>query len=332
MGRINSLAVMDIKMKVLITGASGFVGSHVLEYLLEKTKWDFVCICSWEHKGCPTNVPKNDRVKVITHDLTAPITPKLYKQIGEIDYILNIASESHVDRSIEEPREFILNNIKLAITMLEAARVIKPKLFLQFSTDEVYGSVDDGYNSMEWDAIIPSNPYAASKASQEALAIAYWRTYKVPVVITNTMNVFGERQDKEKFIPLCIDKILKGEKISIHSYPDKKRAGSRFYIHGKNVADAILFILNTVNDSIFADNKPLRINIVGEKEIDNLTLALAIGKIVEKCVNYELVDFHSSRPGHDTRYALDGSLLERIGWKPPYTFDERLDQVVKSYL
>lgn len=320
-------------MRVLLTGASGFVGSHVLEYLLEKTDWDFICIASWEHKGCPTNVPKNQRVKVITHDLTSAFTPKLYKQIGEIDYIFNIASESHVDRSIEEPRDFILNNIKLSITMLEAARILKPKIFLQFSTDEVYGSVEDGYNSKEWDSIMPSNPYAASKAGQEAIAISYWRTFGVPLIITNTMNVFGERQDKEKFIPLCIDKIVKGDKISIHSYPDKKRAGSRFYIHGKNVADAILFIVRNVQPQSSAEAKrPVRLNIVGEIEIDNLTLALEIGKIIGKEVNYELVDFHSSRPGHDTRYALDGELLYAWGWTAPYNFNQRLDQVVKSYL
>ncbi len=315
--------------RILITGASGLVGSHVLKYLLKTTDAEFVALCSWEHKGNPLNVPKDPRVTVITHDISSLICDELAKKIGPIDYILNIASDSHVDRSISDPVPFVRNNVNVVMTMLEFARKAKVKLFLQFSTDEVYGSVPDGYNSKEWDAIVPSNPYSASKAAQEALAISYWRTYGVPVIITNTMNVYSSTQDWEKFIPLCVKKITEGEEIKIHAYPDKKRAGTRFYIHADSVAEALKYIIDNVPPIAHpATDRPERINIVGEVEIDNLTLALKIGEILEKEVKYELVDFHSARSGHDLRYALSGEKLANLGWKPSQDFFEKLKETV----
>lgn len=312
-------------MKILITGASGLVGSHVLKHLLKTTNSEFVCLCSWEHKGNPLNIPKDKRIKIITHDLNSQICDEMIKEIGPVDTILNIASDSHVDRSIIDPVPFVRNNINVVLTMLELARKIKPNLFLQFSTDEVYGSVPENYNSKEWDAIVPSNPYSASKAGQEALAISYWRTYGVPVIITNTMNVYSSTQDWEKFIPLCVKRVIEGEEIKIHAYPDKKKAGTRFYIHADSVAEALKFIMDNVKPSLYPNiNRPERINIVGETEIDNLSLALEIGSVLEKEVKYELVDFHSARSGHDLRYALSGEKLAKLGWKPSLDFHEKL--------
>jgi dTDP-glucose 4,6-dehydratase len=274
-----------------------------------------------------------DRVKIITHDLIAPLTEDVKSAIGIPDVILNIASDSHVDRSITHPAEFIENNVKLVINMLEFAREVKPKMFLQFSTDEVYGQAPIGVNHKEWSSIVPSNPYSASKAAQEAIAISYWRTYSVPVILTNTMNVFGERQDKEKFVQLCIDYVNEGKKISIHSYPDGKTAGSRFYIHARNVADAVKFIMDNVKPRMYPKYElPERFNVVGEKEVDNLTMAQMIAKIVGKPLNYELVNFHSSRPGHDCRYALDGAKLAEYGWKPKVSFEDSLKRTVNYSL
>ncbi len=315
-------------MNILLTGSSGLVGSHILKYLLKETNANFVCLCSWEHKGNPLNVPKDPRVKVITHDLTAQICDGLIKEIGDVDIILNIASDSHVDRSISDPVPFVRNNVNVALTMLEYARKVKPKLFLQFSTDEVYGSVPENYTSKEWDAIVPSNPYAASKAAQEALAISYWRTYGVPVIITNTMNVYSSTQDWEKFIPLCVKRIIEGEEIKIHAYPDKKRAGTRFYIHADSVAEAIKFIIEQPVKLYPDFDRPERLSIVGETEVDNLTLALKIGEILKRDVKYELINFHESRSGHDLRYALDGEKLAKLGWKPTQQFWNKLHSTV----
>lgn len=320
-------------MKILLSGASGMVGSHVLKYLLENTDHDFICVCGWEHKGEPTKVQwamkgHESRVKVITHDLSKPFTPRIEKAIGTPNIILNIASDSHVDRSIDEPVDFIQNNVNLSLTMLEFARKVKPSLFLQFSTDESKGVAPEGVLHDEWAATNPSNPYAASKACQEAIAISYWRTYTLPVVITQTMNVFSENQDWEKFIPLCVKKILSDEEITIHAYPGATKAGSRFYIHADSVAEAILFIMQKTPVQYPESERLDRYNIVGDKEVDNLTLALTIGEILGKDVKYKLTDFHSSRPGHDARYGLDGSKLANMGWRPKQNFEEKLKEIV----
>ena len=323
--------------RILLTGISGFIGHHILTYFLQRTDWDIVGVASWQHKGLPSRIFDNPvyqenkhRVTVITHDLTTPWTGAVKKEIGQVEYIFNLASDSHVDRSITDPVPFTSNNVAIILNMLELAKEIKPKVFLQFSTDEVYGQANIGENYKEWSPIVPSNPYSGSKAAQEAIAISYWRTYKVPVIITNTMNVFGERQDAEKFIPLCVKCAATGQKLSIHAYPDLSKAGSRFYLHASNVADGLLFIINNLPPKMNPDvDRPDRYNLVGEVEMDNLALAQMIAQIVGKNLNYELVNFHSSRPGHDCRYALDGQKLAELGWTPKVKFDDSLAAVVK---
>lgn len=325
--------------RVLLTGISGFVGSHLMSHLLKNTDYEIVGIASWRHKGMPTRVAEDEnykkdieRVKIITHDLSAPITPDLIERIGHIDIILNLASDSHVDRSITDPVPFVLNNVSSTLHMLEFARLCKPELFVQFSTDEVYGQAKKDEYHKEWDAIKPSNPYSASKAAQEALAIAYWRTYSVPVIITNTMNIYGQYQDKEKFVPLVIDKIMKGEMVSIHGYPDKKEAGTRFYLHARNIADAVTFIVNNVEPKLYPEiDRPERFNVVGEVELDNLALAQKIASILGKELKYEIVSFHASRPGHDLRYALDGKKLQDYGHTYPVSFEDSLKATVEWY-
>jgi dTDP-glucose 4,6-dehydratase len=139
------------------------------------------------------------------------------------------------------------------------------------------------------------------------------------------MNCYGERQHPEKFIPSTIRKVLSGEKVIIHSNPARTKAGSRFYIHARNVADAINFLL---------DNGPNKekFNIVGEKEVDNLALAKFIANTLSKELNYELVDFHGSRPGHDLRYALDGDKMKSMGWEPPINFEDSLTKTINWYI
>src|SRR3990167_3648554 len=201
-----------MKKRLLLTGIGGFIGSHFLAHFMEKTDWEIVGTDSFRHKGLTDRVhivmkdhPKwKPRLQIFTHDLTAPFSEQLITRIGKIDYIINMASESHVQRAIEEPEYFIKNNIFLMLVMLEYARKIKPKAFVQISTDEVYGAAPKGKRHKEWSTILPSNPYSASKASQEAIAISYWRTYKLPIIITNTMNNFGEMQDPEKYPALVL--------------------------------------------------------------------------------------------------------------------------------
>lgn len=327
---------------LLLSGASGFVGSHVLRHVLTETDWTIACPVSFRHKGLPARITSAledrpdwwQRVDVVHCDLSAPIDPMTFDKLGgdRCDYLLNVASESHVDRSISDPVPFVTNNVSLVLNVLEAARYM-PRLqkLIQVSTDEVYGPVPQGYDSREWDPVVPSNPYAASKAAQEAIAVSYWRTYGVPLIITNTMNIIGEMQDPEKFVPMTIKRALSGETMLIHSTPDGT-PGSRHYLHARNQADALLFLLREpLADIRYGQGvtRPYRFNIVGEREVDNLTMAQMVAEFAGRELNYELVDFHSSRPGHDLRYAMDGSRIEALGWKAPIPLEDSLRKTVE---
>lgn len=338
--------------RVLITGGAGFIGSHTVEHFLRNTDWEIVVLDGLTYAGDVnrlTDIECYDptRVKLFWHDLRAPIGDRLDERIGHIDYVLNIASESHVDRSITDPVNFVTSNVALMLNMLEWARGRKLKKFIQISTDEVYGSAPPGYSHVEWDRIIPSNPYAASKASQEAIAISYWRTYEVPVIITNTMNNFGERQDVEKFIPKVIRNVVNGDEVPIHAqWWDGKHkgdgpvmdvyiepqwiAGSRVWLHARNHADALLWILQNTVPARFRSGAevPDRYNVSGERDLPNDRLALLIGEMLGKKVHLDYQDFHSSRPGHDLRYSLNGSKLRDLGWIPPMDFEQSLQSTI----
>uniref|UniRef100_A0A7C3WW34 NAD-dependent epimerase/dehydratase family protein n=1 Tax=Dictyoglomus turgidum TaxID=513050 RepID=A0A7C3WW34_9BACT len=327
---------MEVK-KILITGGCGFVGHHFVEHFLKETDWEIII---WDKLSYASNgfdrlrdidVFDEKRIKVLTVDMNLPISEGIKKETGDVDYVINLASESHVDNSIANPVSFIQNNVNLILNLLEWVRGLKNiKKITQFSTDEVYGPAPEGTEYKEGDRHCPSNPYSASKSAQEMICRAYANTYKLPINITNSMNIFGERQHPEKFIPLCIRKILKGEKVLIHSNAEKTKAGSRFWLHARNIAKAIHFILEKTDERLDKyDASKGVFNIVGEKEIDNLTLAKKIAEILGKPLNYEMVNWHESRPGHDLRYALDGSKLKSYGFEYPKTFEESLKKTIE---
>lgn len=326
--------------RVLLTGCGGSIAAHFLTHFMLNTDWEVVGTDSFRHKGWTDRISElfkehpewRERVTIITHDLTAPISPMMCDKIGHIDYLIAMASLSDVEASIQDPVPFIQNNINLTLNLLEYARVAKPSVFLQISTDEVYGAVSSKHDDLrvEWDAIIPSNPYAASKACQEAIAISYWRSYGVPVVITNTMNNFGEMQQSSKFPAMIQKMITEGKKITIHGKTDA--IGSRSYIHSRNFADAILFLLCNTRPYLHKPNsadRPDRYNIAGDKQLDNLELAQTIANLMGKELNYELVESHSQRPGHDPHYGLDNKKITELGWSPPKTFEESMKSTIE---
>ncbi len=323
--------------RILLTGVGGFIASHCVSHILVNTDWEIVGIDSWNHKGISERIAESEhyqknreRVKIYTHDLNAPISNVLEKKIGSIDYIINFASDSHVDRSINEPVPFVQNNVNIALTMLEYARKVKPEKFIQIGTDEVYGPTDGVHNHPEWSPIVPSNPYSASKCAQDALAISYWRTYGVPVILTNIMNTFGEMQDSEKFIPMVVRKILHGEKITIHSDVTKTISGARFWLHARNTSDALLFMLKNVPIAKYPLHaRPERFNIVGGKQISNLEIVLMIAKIIGKEPIYEMVDAQTSRPGHDSFYGLSGDKLKSYGHEFPKNLEESFTKTIE---
>jgi dTDP-glucose 4,6-dehydratase len=331
-------------MRLLLTGASGFVGSTVLTHLLAETQWHIVCPVSYRHHGDGARInaildahpEKRHRVDVIAHDLALPITPLLADRIGPIDYLWNIASESHVDRSLTDPVPFVRNNVELMLNVLEYARVAKPRLMLHMSTDEVFGPAPAGYRHHEWDSIRPSNPYAASKAAQEAIAYSYWRALGVPLITTNTMNLLAPApQATEKFIPKIARAIYRGEKLTVHASPDGV-SGSRCWVDARDFAAAWLWLTkrfdsdDTVTYYPLLPDAPHRYNIVGE-EASNLDVALRMAAAAGRTLDYELIDYHGQRPGHDHRYALDGTKLAELGWPGPRPLDDSLRDIVKWY-
>ena len=319
--------------RVIVTGGAGFIGAHLCEAILKNTDWDIVVIdrLTYASSGFDRlrdiQVFDDKRVQIFTHDFTRPIEEGLAKEVGQVNYIFHLGAESHVDLSIQNPEPFVLTNVLGTMQLLEFAKKQENlELFNYFSTDEVHGPAPEGVFYKEEDAYNCTNPYSATKAGAEQLALAYANCYKIPVLITRTMNNFGERQHPEKFIPMVIRKVLAGESVTIHSDPTQTIPGSRHYIHARNASAALLFLVNYYKGK---DKIREIVNIVGEKEMNNLELANFIADVVGKPLRYELVNFHQSRPGHDLRYALDGSKLKGLGFVYPKTFEESLTKTIK---
>lgn len=322
-------------MRVLLSGASGFLGANFLRHALDTTDWQFACPASFSHRGVPeritTTVDADEmgRVDVITCDLASPVADTTAALFDKPEIIVNFASESHIPRSLANPVPFVQNNINAMLHLLEYARTL-PNLraFVHISTDEVYGPAEDRGNGghVEWSPILPSTPYSASKAAQEALGISYWRSFGVPLVIVNTMNPIGPMQDPEKFIPMTIGKVLRGETVQIHAGADGE-IGSRVYVHALDLAAAITHVLRRSPALYPGAERPDRWNVVGERDVDNLELALLIAAEVGLPLRREVVV--SDRPGHGLRYALGGSKLEATGWGPTRTIERSVAQLVE---
>src|SRR5579872_3382204 len=247
--------------KVLVTGGTGFIGSHLVEHLLKNTDWDIVILDRFDTASNPNRLLGIDgwdefkkRVNFVYFDLKSEINSLISTQLGgPFDYILHLAAGSHVDRSITDPMSFFMDNTIGTVNLLNYARccglnrsriselsdeVFGDSRFLYFSTDEVYGPApmsDDFPGFKEWDRLNPNNPYASAKAAAEMAVISFANTYRMPIVITNTMNVYGERQHPEKYVPMVIKKVLNGEKIMIHSDKTKTQPGKRHYLHARNI-------------------------------------------------------------------------------------------------
>ena len=244
-----------MKKKVLVTGGAGFVGHHVIEALLRETDFDVVSLDRLDTSGTldrlahvlELNPEWRTRLSIVWHDLKAPLNELVTKKLGAVTHVLHLAAGSHVDRSIEYPMEFVMDNVVGTANILDYARVeLKDSLefFLYFSTDEVFGPAPAGVFYKEDDRYRSGNPYSASKAGAEELCMAYENTYKMPILVSHTMNVFGNRQHPEKFIPLLIGNIRDGLMTYIHANSDCTKAGTRHYVDAKDVADAVLFLLD----------------------------------------------------------------------------------------
>lgn len=325
--------------RILLTGVSGFLGAHALKQLLIETDYDIVAPYTMRHRGVPERITwalhsawdevgtKADRVEAFNHDCATPINDTTAKLIGDVDMILNFASDTHPPRSVTHPVEFMHNNVDIALYLLEYARTREQMpLFVQISTNSVYGPAEGTSSHPEWDAIIPNNPYGASKVAQEALAISYWRSYNLPVLIANTMNPCGETQDTEKFIPNTIGKVLRGEEVEVHANAQGE-VGSRTYIDAPEMVQGLRHILGlggvTMRDD--GSDRPDRWHIAGREEIDNKRVAEIIadelGLPLHLCIS--AVD----RPEHGHRYSLSGQKLADAGWQASPTIEGAIRRI-----
>jgi len=309
------------KLKLLVTGGCGFIGSNFIRYILQKyPSYKIINLDKLTYAGNPENlkdVEKNKNYKFVKGDICdKKIVDELSK---DLDCIVNFAAESHVDRSILEPDAFIRTDIIGTHTLLEAVRKNGVPRFVHISTDEVYGSIESG-SFTEASPLKPNSPYSASKAGADLLCRAYYITYKVPVIITRSSNNFGPYQYPEKIIPLFITNAIEDKPLPV-------------YGDGLNVRDW-LYVLDNCKaiDLVLHRGKPGEIyNIGAGNEIPNIELTKKILRILNKPES--LIKFVQDRLGHDRRYSLDTSKIRKeLGWKPEYNFDTALEKTVDWYL
>jgi len=310
-------------LRLLITGGAGFIGSNFVRYILQKhPDWQVVNLDRLTYAGNLENlkdIRSDSRYRFILGDI-ADREP-MDKLFGQgFDVVVNFAAESHVDRSILDASPFIRTNVQGPQVLLEGARQHRVKLFLQVSTDEVYGSLGAEGKFNEESPLLPSSPYSASKAAADLLCRAYQRTYGLPVIITRCSNNYGPYQFPEKLIPLTITNALEGKPIPV--YGDGLNV--RDWIHVEDHCRALdLVIQRGKQGEIY--------NIGADNERTNLEMVRRILDIVEKPPS--LITFVSDRPGHDRRYALDTTKIRReLGWEPKHSFEEALKRTVEWYI
>jgi dTDP-glucose 4,6-dehydratase len=264
----------------------------------------------------------------VHHDFRYPLTDAKLKEIGVVDYVIHNGAESHVARSFKNPGLFVESNVLGTLNMLEAARKLQPKTFLYVSTDEVFGPADPQHGFHADDRLAPTNPYAASKAGGELLAYGYFRSFGLPVIISHTMNMFGERQHPEKCVPLMIKRMLCGRRVQVHGRREDIHgvgyawvSGSRHWLHAHTQAEALTFLLNHGK--------------VGEKyniggiEKSNMEIAELIASILGARPLFDCVV--APEPVHDFSYRLRDDKIKKLGWVPLTTFETEFIATVRWF-
>lgn len=337
-----------MKKTILITGGAGFVGHHCVEHILKNTDWNIVVLDALTYAGNMNRLTelienfygsalkkegKNtgievlgcDRVKFIWHDLRASISPNIHKLIGNINYCIHFAAESHVDRSLEDSIPFANSNVVGTANLLEYLKSYQPECkTIIFSTDEVFGAAPKGVYFKEDDTFKPSNPYAAAKCGEEMMAYSFAHAFGMHILTVRSTNIMGEAQHPEKFLPKTIRAIMNNEKVILHG-KGRDDLSSRCWIHARNVADGLLFLLEK-------GQKKEAYNLAGEERTILEMADWICEEIKGRKLNddeIEFVDYHTARPGHDKRYALDGSKMENLGWTPPVGLEDSLKKAVR---
>jgi dTDP-glucose 4,6-dehydratase len=314
---------------VLVTGGLGFIGSHFIRQILTKEKQKISSVTNIDFIGYGSHRDNlkdvNDtRYKYIKANINNKEALESVGAAEDIDTIVNFAAETHVDRSISNPTEFVDSNVIGVLSLLEFCRLNDVQLFVQISTDEVYGDATDRRRLDEDSPLKPNSPYSASKASADLLTRAYNKTYGIKTVITRCSNNFGPNQFPEKLIPKTIIRALKG--LSIPLYGDGQQIREWLYV--KDHVNAIIKVITKGKSGEIY-------NISSSSELSNVVLVNRIAGIVERyspAVDI-MIEYVKDRPGHDTRYSLDSSKInEELNWEPIYSFDSSLEETVRWYI
>lgn len=313
--------------RILITGACGFIGSSFTRHCLD-LGWHVTALDRLDHAGnqarlAPLQARFHDRLEIIWHDLRAEIKPSRLPH--KYDYVVHMAAGSHVDRSLRDPLQFVQDNVVGTANLLEWCRHHQPEAkILYFGTDECFGPAADGVSFHEHSRFEPENHYAATKAAAECFCPAYAHQCGMQIVVTHCCNAYGPGQDAEKFIPLCVGKLERGETIQIHARDGKP--SSRLYIHVDDVCRATLTVL--LKGGIICDDKSGRYNIVADAEYSNLHVAGVLARLLGKPLKYELTSGSPNRVKPDMRYALTDNKVRELGWLPMVQLEDGL----RSYL
>lgn len=313
---------MSQPQKLLITGGSGFIGSWLIRHLLaENPDCHITNLDLLTYAGNPENlrdIENDPRYRFVQGDIQDEAL--VNRLMREVDACVNVAAQTHVDRSISGPGVFITTNVVGTQVLLEAARNANISKFVQVSTDEVYGSIEGTAKFTEESPLEPSSPYSSSKAGADLIALSYWKTYGMPVCITRCTNNYGPNQYPEKLIPLFILNASEDKQVPV--YGDGMNV--RDWIHVKDHSAGVAAVLKA--------GKPGDVyNIGSGNEHNNMEITRLILKILGKPES--LIKFVPDRPGHDRRYALDCSKVEReLGWKATTSFEEGLRETVQWYL
>jgi len=312
------------RKKLLVTGGSGFIGGNFVQHMVKKyPQYDIYNLDLLTYAGDITKhraIEKNENYHFIQADITdRQNIIKLFEKEA-FDYVAHFAAESHVDRSIKDPELFVRTNVLGTLVLLDAAKQIGVKKFIHVSTDEVYGelSFDPTTFFTEESPLQPNSPYSASKASSDLLVRAYNETYGLPVIITRCSNNYGPFHFPEKLIPLTISRVLKDEKVPV--YGDGKNIRDWLHVHDHCAAIDLVLHAGVIGEIY---------NVGGRNERTNLQVVKTIINTLSKSEN--LIEFVPDRLGHDKRYAIDPAKLEKLGWKPTYTFDTGIAQTIDWY-
>jgi dTDP-glucose 4,6-dehydratase len=307
-------------MRILVTGGAGFIGSHLVRHLIQSGRHSVVNLDALKYSGNLENLADlagHPRYAFVHADIGDQKIVQATLQEHSIEGIINCAAETHVDRSILDPGAFARTDVVGTGILLEEARRAGVQRFLQVSTDEVYGSVEQG-SSIEEDRLEPRSPYSASKAGGDLLVLSYWTTYRFPVLVTRGSNTYGPNQYPEKFIPLFATNAIDGEPLPLYGDGKQCRDWLSVYDHVAGI------------EHVFEHGQPgIVYNIGGGNERENITVAEQIVMTLGK--SRSLIRFVQDRPGHDRRYSIDCSRLRALGWLPQVPFEEGLKQTVDWY-